>query len=79
MAEHQARFGESFPDFDIRTFKSWDSFTALFEDAVRLNCVTYCDSPDLLLDLFDEYDLSELEVVVGDIGDYREDLVGAPR
>lgn len=65
---------EETEEFSFEVLKSWSSFNNHFEDASRLWCVTYCDSPDLLLEFFEEYDLNFLEVVVGDVDDYRERL-----
>lgn len=76
MPGRQSRLTGAGAEYELQTFRSHTSFADLFEGAVRLHCVTYCDSPALLLELFDEYDLEELEVVVGDVEDYRESLVG---
>lgn len=78
MPSRQSRLTGTGAEYEFRTFKSHGAFADLFEDAVRLHCVTYCDSPDLLLELFEDYDLEELEVVVGDVEDYRESLIGQP-
>ncbi|MCX2819147.1 phospholipase D family protein [Haladaptatus sp. F3-133] len=55
------------------TVRSWDSFTSLFENAVHLDAVTYCESPDLLLDLFekDGFSLESLDIVVGNREEYQ--------
>ncbi|MDS0296514.1 tyrosyl-DNA phosphodiesterase [Halogeometricum luteum] len=61
-------------------FKSWRSFSENFTDATRMHVVTYCDSPEFVLKLFDELDdLEVLEVVVGDVDDYRERLIDKPK
>lgn len=59
-----------------RTIRSWGSFTDLFEDAVRIEGVTYCESPELLLELLEseEYACEELELLIGDRDDYRSDI-----
>lgn len=63
----------------VEIFKSWTSFADYFEGAVRMRVVTYCDSPEFILDLFDKVEtLEELEVVVGDVTDYRERLIDKP-
>lgn len=58
------------------TIRSWGSFTNLFEDAVKIEGVTYCESPELLLELLesDEYACDELELLIGDRDDYRSDI-----
>ena len=58
------------------TVRSWESFTKLFEDAVRIEGITYCDSPELLVELLDDdaYACDELELLVGDRDDYRSDI-----
>ncbi|WP_277543645.1 tyrosyl-DNA phosphodiesterase [Haloarcula laminariae] len=63
----------------VEIFKSWKSFSAVFEGAVRMRVITFCDSPEFILDLFEELEqLERLEVVVGDIDDYRERLIDKP-
>ena len=54
-------FGNS-ADMEWRPVKSWKSFTEFFEDAVHIDAVTYCKSPKLLLDLFDQQN-SKLETM----------------
>lgn len=78
MARKQSTFGDREASFAFEVYKSRQSFTNLFENAVRLHCITYCESPEILLELFDEYALEELEVIVGDIVDYRERLIDKP-
>jgi len=58
----------------FETVKSWSSFKKLIGDAERLWAVSYCDSPSVIAKLFDELDLQRLELVVGDVSDYRERL-----
>ena len=55
------------------TVKSWQSFTNFFEDAVRVDAVTYCESPALLLDLLedDETALETMDVLVGNREEYQ--------
>ncbi|ELY77678.1 tyrosyl-DNA phosphodiesterase, partial [Natrinema pallidum DSM 3751] len=66
-------------DSYVEIFKSWRSFSDLFENARRMRVVTYCDSPEFILDLFEDLDeLESLEVIVGDVGDYRERLIEKP-
>lgn len=63
----------------VEIYKSWRSFSDLFDDARRMRVVTYCDSPEFILDLFDDLEtLERLEVVVGDVDDYRERLIDKP-
>lgn len=63
----------------VEIFKSWRSFSDVFDGAKRMRVVTYCDSPEFILDLFDDLpDLESLEVVVGDVDDYRERLIDKP-
>ena len=54
-------FGDA-AEMEWQTVKSWDSFTDFFEGAVRVEAVTYCESPELLLDLF-ERESFDLETV----------------
>jgi hypothetical protein len=58
----------------FETVRSWTSFKKLIGDAERLWAVSYCDSPSVIAGLFDELDLQRLELVVGDVSDYRERL-----
>ncbi|WP_254810743.1 tyrosyl-DNA phosphodiesterase [Natronosalvus amylolyticus] len=63
----------------VEIFKSWQSFSDVFDGAKRMRVVTYCDSPEFILDLFEDLDdLESLEVVVGDVSDYRERLIDKP-
>ena len=63
----------------VELFRSYGRFETYFEDAVRMRVVTYCDSPEFILELFDRVDtLEQLEVVVGDVADYRERLIDKP-
>jgi hypothetical protein len=63
----------------MEIFKSRQSFEQHFNDATRLRVVTFCDSPEFILEVFDDLThLETLEVVVGDLTDYRERLVGKP-
>lgn len=63
----------------VEIFKSWRSFSDVFDGAKRMGIVTYCDSPEFILDLFEDLDdLESLEVVVGDVSDYRERLIDKP-
>lgn len=78
MAGRQSTLTGTGAAFRFEVFKSRRSFTNLFEDAVRLHCITYCESPEILLDLFEDHGLEELEVIVGDIEDYRERLIDRP-
>ena len=58
------------------TVKSWDSFIDLFDDAVHIDAVTYCESPKLLLELFDQSDsqLESMDVLVGNREEYRSSV-----
>ena len=63
----------------VEIFKSWRSFSDVFDGAKRMRVVTYCDSPEFILDLFEDLDdLDFLEVIVGDVSDYRERLIDKP-
>lgn len=63
----------------VELFKSYGRFETYFQDAVRMRVVTYCDSPEFILKLFDRVEsLEQREVVVGDVADYRERLIDKP-
>lgn len=62
-------------NYAFELVKSWRSFKKHFDDATKVRAVTYSDSPELLLDCFEKFDLERLEVVVGNVKDYRERLV----
>ena len=71
--------GGSTTEGHVELFRSYGRFETYFEDAVRMRVVTYCDSPEFILELFDRVDtLEQLEVVVGDVDDYRERLIDKP-
>jgi hypothetical protein len=65
-------FGDA-AEMEWQTVKSWDSFTDFFEGAVRVEAVTYCESPELLLDLFEResFDLETMDVLVGNREEYQ--------
>ena len=56
-----------------KTVKSWSTFTKFFKDAVHIDAVTYCESPDLLLDLFKKHadQLETMDVLVGNREEYQ--------
>lgn len=63
----------------VEMFKSWGTFAKQFEDIERMRVVTYCDSPKFIHELFSDIEhLAEMEVVVGDVTDYRERLIDKP-
>ncbi len=68
-------FGNS-SEMEWRTVKSWKSFTEFFEDAVHIDAVTYCESPELLLELFDQQDskLETMDVLVGNREEYQSSV-----
>lgn len=66
-------------EMEFRVLRSWNSFTDVFEDAETIQTVTYCDSPQLILQILEEdenINIDSLEVVVGDRTPekYREKL-----
>jgi hypothetical protein len=63
-------------EMEWQTVKSWESFTGFFEDAVQIDAVTYCESPELLLDLFDqpESELKTMDVLVGNRNEYQSSV-----
>lgn len=63
----------------IEMFRSWETFSKQFKGAERMRVVTYSDSPEFIHELFTDIEgLAELEVVVGDVDDYRERLIDKP-
>jgi len=68
-------FGNS-AEMGGETVKSWDSFTNYFDGAVHIDAVTYCESPELLLDLFDRSDsqLEGMDVLVGNREEYQSSV-----
>lgn len=68
-------FGDA-AEMEWQTVKSWDSFTGFFENAVHIDAVTYCESPDLLLELFDRQDsqLRTMDVLVGNREEYQSSV-----
>jgi hypothetical protein len=66
-------------EIEFRILRSWNSFTDVFEDAKKIQTVTYCDSPQLILRILEEdeaIDIDSIEIVVGDRTpeQYREKL-----
>jgi phosphatidylserine/phosphatidylglycerophosphate/cardiolipin synthase-like enzyme len=68
-------FGNS-AEMAWQIIKSWESFTNFFENAVRINAVTYCESPELLLDLFEQQEakLESMDILVGNREEYRSSV-----
>jgi len=60
--------------FSTEIVRRYESFLKFFSDARRLKVITYCESPKVLLNLFDEHQLEEMTVLVGDRSDYRDSL-----
>ena len=68
-------FGDS-SEMEWQTVRSWDSFTNFFDGAVHVDAVTYCESPDLLLELFEREDsqLQSMDVLVGNREEYQSSV-----
>lgn len=68
-------FGDA-AEMKWETVKSWDSFTGFFRDAIHIDAVTYCESPDLLLELFERTDsqLATMDVLVGNREEYQSSV-----
>lgn len=54
--------------------RSKGAFGQYFEHATVVQAVTFCDSPELILNFFQQYDLDRAHIIVGDVDDYRERL-----
>ncbi len=69
---NQGGFGEM-SEMRWVTVKSWTSFLEFFEDARIIESVTYCNSPRLLVELFEEHSskLETVDVLIGDRDEYR--------
>ncbi|WP_323676905.1 hypothetical protein [Halorubellus sp. PRR65] len=68
-------FGDA-AEMEWQTVKSWESFTDFFEGAIHVDAVTYCESPELLLDLFEkeEAKLETMDVLVGNREEYQSSV-----
>ncbi len=60
--------------FSTEIVRSYRSFEKFFSEADRLQAITYCESPQVLLTLFEEHGLEEMTVMVGDRSDFRSGL-----
>jgi len=60
--------------FRLETVKSWTSFRTYLKGAQRMWVVSYCDSPKLVLKMFEDFGLETMELVAGNVKDYRERL-----
>jgi len=67
---------DSAGEMEWQTVRSWQSFTDYFENAIHVDAVTYCESPDLLLDLFEheEFQLESMDVLVGNRDEYQSSV-----
>lgn len=72
---------EEFQGFHrIHSPDSWSDVVHGAGPIERLRCVTYCNSPELVLEFFEDHEIDSLELVDGNYGtDYREQLVGKPQ
>ena len=57
-----------------RTVLSFEDFLDLFETAVHVDAVTYCESPELLLTLFEDYELDTMDILVGKREEYQSTI-----
>lgn len=60
--------------FSTEIVRSYRSFEKFFSEAEKLKAITYCESPKVLLNLFEEHGLEEMTVMVGDRSDFRSGL-----
>ncbi|WP_157525818.1 hypothetical protein [Halorientalis sp. IM1011] len=56
------------------SLRSYRGFEKYLSSANRMKVVSYCTSPRMLLELFNEHDLEKLEVIVGEKTDFREEI-----
>lgn len=68
-------------DSYFELLKTYGKFREHFEGYDHLKAVTYCNSPEKILELFEDLDYEEVEVFVGDnrSSDYRKELIGKPK
>lgn len=60
--------------WSFEVVRSWKTFTDYLEGARRLRVISYCDTPRMIAEIFEEFELEELELVAGNVKDYRERL-----
>jgi hypothetical protein len=60
--------------FSTEIVRRHQSFEKFFSGTRRLKAITYCESPKVLLGLFEEHGLEEMTVMVGDRSDFRSGL-----
>lgn len=73
MAESGDR-QQTYSDSLFNLIRSYESFEKYLARAVSMRVVSYCTSPKMLLELFEDYELEELEVAVGEKTDFREEI-----
>lgn len=61
-------------DTPFKIIRSYESFEKYLARAVSMRVVSYCTSPQMLLELFEQYELNELEIIVGEKTDFREEI-----
>ncbi|WP_340102180.1 phospholipase D family protein [Salinibaculum salinum] len=59
------------PFVSLRSYRGFEKYLA---SAERMKVVSYCTSPRMILELFEEHGLTELEVIVGEKTDFREEI-----
>ncbi len=63
-------------ELETLNIKHKRDFDDLFQNAKDMQVITYVDSPELILELFEKNELHKLDIGVGESGDYREKLKG---
>ncbi|NHN41859.1 hypothetical protein G9C85_09480 [Halorubellus sp. JP-L1] len=78
--ETKVKFGDTGDVVDYRREQigRLDKFREYFDGAEEVFAVTYSDSPETLLKMLGEFEIGRLEVVVGNVEDYREQLTDKP-
>lgn len=50
--------------------RSWDSFVELFEPGVQVEAVTYAETPEIFLELLEDYNFDRVDVMIGGRNDF---------
>lgn len=54
--------------------RTWDSFVDLFEQGTRVEAVTYAETPEVFLDLLENFDYQSVDVMIGGRTDFKSTI-----
>ena len=71
-------YGSGAAEYRLAMVKERDDFLDLFEGARHVDAVTYAETPELMMKMLTEYDISSLDVLIGNAEDYADQVNEVP-